>query len=57
MSLRPSDLLSNPSAAFRSLLTPSDKDGALSLGTVMHVTVGAVFTALPVAWACYLALV
>ena len=55
MTLRPSDVLANPASAFRSLLKLNDKDGVL--GTVMHVCVGTLFTALPVAWACYLALV
>jgi hypothetical protein len=54
MTLRPSEIISDPASAFSSLLKPNDKDGFF--GTLMHVCVGALFTALPVAWACFLAL-
>jgi hypothetical protein len=55
MTLRLSDVVANPSAALASLLKPNDKDGFL--GTLMHVALGALFTAVPIAWACYLALI
>lgn len=54
MTLRVSEVKSDPAAAFKSLLKPNDKDGLF--GTVMHLCVGALFTALPIAWACFLAL-
>ena len=55
LTLRPSELKANPIAAFSSLLKPNDKDGVF--GTAMHLGVGALFTALPIAWACFLALI
>ena len=55
MTLPLADTLASPASAVRSLLHPFEKDGCL--GTVMHVGIGTLFTALPIAWACYLALV
>jgi hypothetical protein len=54
MTLRLSDIRADPASAFSSLLKPNDKDGLF--GTLMHVCVGTLFTALPIAWACFLAL-
>ena len=55
MTLPLADALTSPALALRSLLHPFEKDGCL--GTLMHVGVGTLFTALPIAWGCYLALV
>jgi hypothetical protein len=54
MALRPSEVLKSPSSAFRSLLEPNLRDGLIA--NALHVAIGALFTALPIAWACYLAL-
>lgn len=54
MTLRVSEVKSDPASAFRSLLKPHDKDGLF--GTALHLCVGVLFTALPIAWACFLAL-
>lgn len=54
LTLRPSDVAADPAAALRALLKPNDNDGFF--GSLLHVGVGTAFTALPIAWACYLAL-